>query len=398
VSFVFPTRRLSELATKIDYGVTASASAVDTGTKFLRITDIQDGSVDWPTVPFCEAPQRKLLSARLDDGDIVFARTGATTGKSFLIKSPPNGAVFASYLIRVKPSRAVDASYLSHFFQSPGYWGQIEKKTQGAAQGGVNATSLSELQIPLPPLDEQRRIGAILDKADALRRKRKRALELLESLTESIFLEMFGDLRNNSKGWNEIRSLGNLAEIVSGITKGRKLNGEATREVPYLAVANVQDKFLDMSMVKTIEATQSEIERYRLKKYDLLLTEGGDPDKLGRGTLWGNELGESIHQNHIFRVRVCSSEVLPLYLIWLLGSAYGKAYFLRSAKQTTGIASINKRQLSDFPVILPPVSLQGEFGKRADFVTKMVEAEKSAATMNDDLFSFLQYRAFSGQL
>ena len=92
-------------------------------------------------------------------------------------------------------------------------------------------------------------------------------------------------------------ALAELADIGSGITKGRKLNGQATREVRYLAVANVQDRRLDLSYVKTIEATENEISRYRLQKGDLLLTEGGDPDKLGRGTLWASEIVEAIHQN-----------------------------------------------------------------------------------------------------
>jgi type I restriction enzyme, S subunit len=166
----------------------------------------------------------------------------------------------------------------------------------------------------------------------------------------------------------------------------------------YLAVSNVQDKFLDMTVVKTIEASENEIKRFRLQKNDLLLTEGGDPDKLGRGTLWANELGESIHQNHIFRVRVSSNAVLPFYLIWLLGSPYGKAYFLRSAKQTTGIASINKRQLSDFPVILPPIKLQAEFERKAQLVGAGMETRRAASTAVDWLFSSLQHRAFSGQL
>lgn len=215
MNFDFPTRQLSDLAAEIDYGVTASASSIDTGTKFLRITDIQDGSVEWGDVPFCEASESKLRSARLDDGDIVFARTGATTGKSFLIKSPPAGAVFASYLIRVRPSPSVDPGYLAHFFQSSQYWIQISKKTQGAAQGGVNATSLGEIKIPLPPLDEQRRIAAILDKADALRRKRKRALSLLDNLPQAIFQEMFGDLVETAKGQTS-----SLGDVVSGIESG----------------------------------------------------------------------------------------------------------------------------------------------------------------------------------
>jgi type I restriction enzyme S subunit len=209
---------------------------------------------------------------------------------------------------------------------------------------------------------------------------------------------MFGDLVSNSKGWGETHALGDLADIASGITKGRKLNGEVTREVSYLAVSNVQDKFLDLSIVKTIQASENEIQRYRLKKNDLLLTEGGDPDKLGRGTLWADELSESIHQNHIFRVRVNSPTVKPTYLVWLLGSPYGKAYFLRSAKQTTGIASINKRQLSDFPVVLPPIALQVEFEKRAYSVKRVSQTNSLNRIATDRLFSSLQQCAFSGQL
>jgi type I restriction enzyme S subunit len=95
---------------------------------------------------------------------------------------------------------------------------------------------------------------------------------------------------------------------------------------------------------------------------------------------------------------VNSNEVLPFYLIWLLGSPYGKAYFLRSAKQTTGIASINKRQLSDFPAILPPISLQAEFGKKVHSVKRSIETTRAANKAIDCLFSSLQHRAFSGEL
>ena len=288
----------------------------------------------------------------------------------------------------------------------PEYIARIVKAAEPIILKWVRATTadnfpienLRSLEIPLPPLEEQRRIAAILDKADALRSKSKRALHLLDSLTQSIFLEMFGDPASGPKRWGATQPLGNVADIGSGITKGRKLNGKAVREVPYLAVSNVQDKFLDMAVVKTIEASEKEIKRYRLEKNDLLLTEGGDPDKLGRGTLWANELDESIHQNHIFRVRVSSNKVLPFYLIWLLGSPYGKAYFLRSAKQTTGIASINKRQLSDFPVILPPIGLQVEFEKKVHCVKRAIQTKRAANKAIDGLFSSLQHRAFSGEL
>jgi type I restriction enzyme S subunit len=171
------------------------------------------------------------------------------------------------------------------------------------------------------------------------------------------------------------------------------------RDVAYLTVANVQDKSLHLQNVKHIAATESEIERLRLQVDDLLLTEGGDPDKLGRGALWSGEIAECIHQNHVFRVRVTRSDLLdPIYLSWLVGSSYGKSYFLKAAKQTTGIASINATQLRSFPVLLPMLSIQTRF--RA-VLSKVAEARRqfdSHLTNLDELFASLQSRAFKGEL
>lgn len=257
---------------------------------------------------------------------------------------------------------------------------------------------LRRLSVPLPPLEDQRRIASLLDRAEAIGAKRLQSLSLVDDLGMSVFIEMFGDPVLNSKGWPDGRALGEIAEVVSGVTVGRKVRGSATREIRYLAVVNVQDQRLDLSTVKTIHATDDEIERYRLQDGDLLLTEGGDPDKLGRGCLWSGELPECIHQNHIFRVRVQSGDVTPQYLNWLVGSPRGKSYFLRSAKQTTGIASINSRQLRAFPVLVPPLSLQKEFGAILGR-RSTVEGEMAASRCElDALFASLQFRAFRGDL
>ena len=192
--------------------------------------------------------------------------------------------------------------------------------------------------------------------------------------------------------------MGDVADIVSGITKGRTVNGQRVRSVPYLAVANVQDKTLDLSVIKTIEATEDEIQRYRLRANDLLLTEGGDPDKLGRGTLWKGEVLECIHQNHIFRVRLTSDKLDPLFLNWLVGSERGKRYFLKSAKQTTGIASINMTQLRSFPLLVPPLAVQREFWRQIAAVDKLKSAHRASLAKLDALFASLQHRAFRGEL
>lgn len=178
---------------------------------------------------------------------------------------------------------------------------------------------------------------------------------------------------DSSSGW-PIVSLDEVCSITSGITKGRRPPPEPLREVPYMAVVNVQDGRLNLETVKTIQASLSEIERFRLLPGDLLLTEGGDPDKLGRGTVWSGEIGDCIHQNHIFRVRASSSLINTSFLSRLVASPAGKAYFLSKAKQTTGIASINLTQLRNFPVPLAPLNEQRRIAAKLDTALAAVES------------------------
>ncbi len=302
------------------------------------------------------------------------------------------------HVVRPRSDRA-DARYLVHFLRQDRIRKQGESRMTGSAgQRRVPEHFLAGLTVPLPPLPEQRRIAEILDKADALRAKRRAALAQLDTLTQSIFLDMFGDPATNPKEWPETSQLGDVAEVVSGVTIGRKLVGKKTRVVPYLAVVNVQDRYLNLDTVKTTVATVEEVERYRLEKNDLLLTEGGDPDKLGRGTLWDESVPDCIHQNHVFRVRLHHEDLTPLFLSWLVGSERGKRYFLRSAKQTTGIASINMTQLRAFPLLTPPLPLQIEFGERISQVERVGMRLAAAAADSDALFASLQHRAFRGEL
>jgi type I restriction enzyme S subunit len=351
--------------------------------------------------------QREVRAVRkgytyFERGDVLVAKitpcfeNGKAT-RTTSLKHPIGFGSTEFHVLRAGPE--IDCSYLFHLI-----WNSklrevgARNMTGSAGQKRVPADFLRRLEIPLPPLDEQRRIAAILDKADALLRKRKRALDVLDSLTQSIFFNLFGPTDGNISNWGPCVPLSDLAEIGSGITKGRKLKGQATRQVPYLAVLNVQDRRLELASVKTIDATEDEIARYRLQKDDLLLTEGGDPDKLGRGTLWAGELSEAIHQNHIFRVRVEAESILPLFLNWLVGSPYGKRYFLSVAKQTTGIASINKTQLSQFPTVVPPIQLQRKFVNLIEKATIESSRLLTSSAKTASLFSSLQQRALAGKL
>ncbi|MCB9794647.1 MAG: restriction endonuclease subunit S [Alphaproteobacteria bacterium] len=155
------------------------------------------------------------------------------------------------------------------------------------------------------------------------------------------------------EGWTQVQ-LGDVAEIRSGVTKNSKRTLSEPVEVPYLRVANVQDGHLDLSEVKSIRVERADVDRYRLHPGDVLMNEGGDIDKLGRGTVWRGEIEPCLHQNHVFAVRCHQDVLLPTYLSAVEASGAGRAYFLRAGKQTTNLASINSTVLSQMPIPLPP--------------------------------------------
>ena len=264
----------------------------------------------------------------------------------------------------------------------------------------VNKSRFESLEIPLPPLAEQQRIAAILDQADALRTKRRAALAKLDTLLQATFLDMFGDPVTNPMGW-EVVKLSEISDVDNGVTKSSgRIRDKKTVTLPYMRVANVQDgKILTgIEDVKFIEILLEDAEKYLLRSGDILLTEGGDPDKLGRGGIWKGEIDPCIHQNHIFRVRISDNNFLPEYLSALIGSWYGKKYFLKAAKQTTGIATINKTQLQAFPVQRANIDIQYKFSQ---FVKKLETQKLVLETNSNDftnLFHALQQRAFQGEL
>jgi type I restriction enzyme S subunit len=210
-----------------------------------------------------------------------------------------------------------------------------------------------------------------------------------------------GDLPALPEGWTWA-SLDMLGEIVSGVAKGTKRDASIpVREVPYLRVANVQRGYLDLTEVKTILATERDIEELTLQDGDVLFTEGGDRDKLGRGWVWRDEVENCIHQNHVFRMRPYLPEIAP-ELVSHHGNTFGKTWFQTAGKQTTNLASINMGILRAFPVAVAPAEEQREILTQLalkiealDSQEKSVELglKQSAAQRKNILKA-----AFSGQL
>ena len=160
--------------------------------------------------------------------------------------------------------------------------------------------------------------------------------------------------------------LDDITDIQGGIAKGKKVSGKETRSLPYLRVANVQRSALNLSEIKEIEIAEEEVERYLVRRRDLLITEGGDWDKVGRTAIWDGRIEPMAHQNHVFRARLILREQNERWLERYLNSQFARDYFASSSKQTTNLASINKTQLRSCTVPLPPLEEQHRIAQKVD--------------------------------
>lgn len=300
------------------------------------------------------------------------------------------------------PRGEVSCDYLAYYLRSAQRGILEAAKKKGATVESIDADAFLRTPVPFPALPEQHRIVARIEelaakivRARGLRREAMQEIEALDASASNLLFDE--DARCD---WPRI-SLGAVADIRSGVTLGRKLTGPIIK-LPYLRVANVQDGRLDLRVIKEVEVLASEADKWRLQPGDVLLTEGGDWDKLGRGTVWHGEISDCIHQNHIFRVRTNPADFNPRFLAALIASPYGKSYFQSVAKKTTNLASINSTQLKAFEVYKPPIAEQQRIVDYLEGLASKANALKrlqseSAAEL-DALLPAVLARAFRGEL
>lgn len=242
----------------------------------------------------------------------------------------------------------------------------------GASVPTLDRNSFKELPLTVPGVGEQRRVARVLSTVQNAIEQQTRLIALTKELKRALMKKLFTEgLRGEKQKITEIgplpeswriAPLGDCATIQTGIAKGRAIENDESLELPYLRVANVQDGFLDLAEMKTIVVRAKERERYLLRKGDVVLTEGGDFDKLGRGFIWQGEVENCVHQNHIFAVRVNRSMILPEFFAYQTQSPYGKDYFFSVAHKTSNLACINASKLKRFPVLIPSIDEQSQIG------------------------------------
>lgn len=318
-----------------------------------------------------------LFSSRAPIGHVAINAIPMATNQGFKSFVPNPDKLFAGYLYWwLKVNR--------HYLESLG---------NGATFKEVSKLVIGRVEIALPPLDEQRRIAAILDQADALRRKRQRAIDRLNELGQSVFHEMFGTPVKGERRW-PLERFSDVTDTKLGKMLDRgKFKGWT--HYRYLRNANVRWFGFDLSDLRTMEIGDSEMERFLVLPGDLIICEGGEP---GRCAVWaGDDGGPIFYQKALHRCRVNSTKLMPEYLCHLLWN-FAKSGLLADSVTSATIAHLTGEKLARLDIPIPPIDLQREFTQRVRSIQNLGDCQKQHIAYLDGLFGSLQQRAFTGQL
>ncbi|MEI2362235.1 restriction endonuclease subunit S [Priestia megaterium] len=393
----FQNLKLKDIAKSIQYGYTTSASYEKDATyKFLRITDIQDQKVNWDDVPFAEGLNDEKIASKflIESGDIVFARTGATTGKSFLISECKFPTVFASYLIRVRPDESIiNPKYLYLFFQSPNYWMQVEKNKRGAAQAGINASVLGQLDIPVLPIEEQLKVIEVLDKAQKLLNKRKLQVKALSSLVQSIFLKMFGDPLVNNCGYKTHLLKDICDDIKGGGTPSKSKPEYYDGDIPWVTPKDMKTLLIKDSIDHINEEAINNSSTKLIPPNSLLMV-------IRSGILKKN-LPVAINKREVtlnqdMKAFVLNKEIItPEYLLLFFRNYQRK---LLSQVRSVTADNLDFNQIKNIQVPIPPIEKQNEFSNRFNQINNLIKGIQKQILIQEDFYNSLMQRVFKGEL
>jgi len=277
----------------------------------------------------------------------------------------------------------------------------------GSGQPQLTQGILNSHAIPLPPLPEQKKIAHILSTVQRAIEAQERIIQTTTELKKALMHKLFTEgLRNEPQkqteigpipeSW-EVAPLSSCAVVQTGIAKGRKIDPKDAVELPYLRVANVQDGYLDLTEMKTITIRKDEEARYALHEGDVVLTEGGDFDKLGRGFIWHGQVDRCVHQNHVFAVRPDTKRISSEFFAYQSQSPYGKAYFLSVAHKTTNLACINTTKLKAFPVLLPSQEQQKDIVDACQSIDGKIASARAKHSALQDLFRTLLHELMTAK-
>ena len=285
----------------------------------------------------------------------------------------------------------LDSQYLYYWLKANKEY--LQDLGVGATFKEISKTVIANVEIPLPPLAEQRRIASILDQADELRQKRQQAIEKLDQLLQATFIDMFGDPVSNPKGW-DLRSVGEISESKLGKMLDKKKQSSENDQYKYLRNANVQWFRFDLSDVFEMEFNEKDRKNCELKFGDVLVCEGGEP---GRAAIWKNDLENCFFQKALHRVRLDMTQILPEYFVWLFWF-YSKNGGFDDHITVATIAHLTGVKMKAMQIPIPPLSLQEDFQQKVNEIEVLKTTLENSSKLFESLFSSLQNQVFNGTL
>jgi len=393
---------LADICERPEYGLTARASNEAVGPRFVRITDIQEGGVDWSRVPSCECDETAHDKLALRAGDLLIARIGGTTGKALLVRDCPD-AVFASYLIRIR-ARGVDPAFLFYFTQSSRYWQQINARKGDKLKGGVSASVLSDISLMMPKPEEQKGIAAALFRLESrLLLERGRAATLRELKTATMAKLFREGLRGEQLKQTEIGeipeswSTNTIGELIADARYGLSLKGEKSGKHPILRM-NCQDDgdvvFRDLQYVDLDGAT---FDRFAIQPDDLLFNRTNSFELVGR-TAIVRTTRSAVFASYLIRLRLRTGEMEPRFLNYYLNLPSAQLRLKGLATRGVSQSNISASKLRGFEVPVPPVREQREIADQLDAVSSAVRTAKRRHHHLTTLFSAALQALMTGAL
>jgi len=386
---------------------------------YVEISDVDEvqGIRNLTKLPFGRAPSRARRIAR--DGDVLVSTVRTYLRAIAPVEQAPDNLVASTGFAVIRP-RSLDYRFAGYLLRAEWLISRIIARSVGVNYPAIRADEIMALSVPVPSIREQRQIADFLDhettKIDALIEEQQRLIELLDEKRQAVIshavtkgLDPDAPMKDSCVEWLgdvpahwAVSALRHFATIRGGLAIGKKYpEAQNLIEVPYLRVANVQDGYVDLSELKTIGVFNAEADHYALDEGDVLMNEGGDNDKLGRGTVWDAPVEHCLHQNHVFAIR-CGCRLLPEWLALFTRSASARAYFYLYSKQSTNLASISSSNVMSCVIPVPPVQEQQQILKqvssRLDKVAGLIDEAGAAIKLLKERRSALISAAVTGKI
>ncbi|QXJ22442.1 restriction endonuclease subunit S [Actinomadura graeca] len=332
-------------------------------------------------------------------GDVLLSKIVPHIRRSWIVESDFKRRLIASGEWMLFRSDRFWAPYLRHLLVSDRFHSQFMNTVAGVGGSLLRArpSFVAKIDVPLPSLDEQRKIAEALDQADALRAKQREAVGLLDELTQSIFLEMFGDPLVNPNRWptHQLATFFAIKPNYGTMTPASK----EKKEYLCLRVANIQDWKIDFNNTKYVDLDAKSVARYTVSDGDLLMARAiASQEHLGKAIIARPGANKWAFDSHLMRIRLNESLLLPEFLQAFLRSNGGRRIFLKASRRSAVQFNINAKEMSALEIPAPPLAYQQEFAMRLREVEVVRTLHQSRAEGVDELFKSLQQRAFRGEL